>query len=74
MLGYREKERVHGLWIQPPSTTGKYQTGGAGFIAPLSKALPKDHKEQESGWGRVYVWRGRAGWGGDSSWHKGSSW
>lgn len=32
--------------------------GRGSFTTLLSKVLPKDHKEQESGWGRVYVWQG----------------
>lgn len=55
----------------PQHTHWKVLDGRGGFITPLSKALPKDHKEQESGRIGVYVWWG---WGGESSRHKGSSW
>lgn len=39
-----------------PSLLGSTSQKGWFLITSICKDLPKDHKEQESGGGRVYVW------------------
>lgn len=48
ILGYREKERVP-TWPLRSPPCWEVPAGRGSFITPLPKALPKDHKEQESG-------------------------
>lgn len=61
MFGVQGESEDASLVSKIPSLSGSTSQKGWFLITSICKDLPKDHKEQESGGGRVYVWWGGAG-------------